>query len=157
MSRNRTKVVINKAALRDLQRQIAEQLNAPSEPPQLTRFQRRELLWLASEADENGGIPSSALEERNASFAPESRGDLAARYRALERLGYVDELMLDWSHLVISARLTEEGRGAAEDILSEELASPTISEETRSSVKEALIAGGIGVACDLLIKLIALP
>ena len=156
MRRDGIRVRINEEGIRELQRQLAESLNSSTEPRPLTKFQRRELLWLASVADEDGNPPSKSLAERNGSFTPESRADLAARYRALERAGYVDCLGFAWGNDVISVRLTEEGRDAAETVIGEELESPAISDETRSSIKGALISQGIGIAANLLLKLISI-
>ena len=74
----------------------------------------------------------------------------------LERAGYVDCLGFAWGNDVISVRLTEEGRDAAETVIGEELESPAISDETRSSIKGALISQGIGIAANLLLKLISI-
>lgn len=156
MRRGGIRIKVNDKGIRELQRQLAESLNAAVESRPLTKFQRRELLWLASVANEDGNPPSRALAERNGSFSPESRADLAARYRALERAGYVDCLGFAWGNDVISVRLTEEGRDAAETIIDEELESPAISDETKSSIREALISQGINIAASLLLKLVSL-
>lgn len=156
MRRGGIRIKVNDKGIRELQRQLAESLNSPAEPLPLTKFQRRELLWLASVADEDGNPPSRDLAERNGSFSPESRADLAARYRALERVGYVDRLGFAWGDDVISVRLTEEGRDAAETIIDEELESPAISDETKSSIRGALISQGINIAASLLLKLVSL-
>lgn len=156
MRRGGIRIKVNDKGLRELQRQLAESLNSPTAPPSLTKFQRRELLWLASVADADGNPPSRSLAERNGSFSAESRADLAARYRALERAGYVDRLGFAWGNDVISVRLTEEGRDAAEAIIGEELDSPAISDETKSSIRGALISQGISIAASLFLKLVSL-
>lgn len=156
MRRDGIRFRVNERGIRNLQRHLAESLNTPTERRPLTKFQRRELLWLASAADENGSPSSRDLAERNRSFAPERHADLAARYRALERAGYVDCLSFAWGDDVINVRLTEEGRDAAESILAEELESPSIPDETRSKIESALISQGIGLAASLLLKFLTI-
>ncbi len=118
----------------------------------LTRMQKRELMWLASVAEEDGTIRYQDLFERKGSLGGSSLEDFGYRYDALEAAGFVDSRCRSWEDPVAAVRLTEEGREMAELCLQEELNDPLLPDETRKGVKGAFISQGVAVAIKALLS-----
>lgn len=112
----------------------------------LTRIQKRELMWLASVAKADGTISPEDLDTRRKALENITYDDFKHRYEALKGFCYVDQLNHGWKTPVITVRLTEEGRERAEEFLEEEMASSLISDETKKTVKDTLLSQGIGAA-----------
>lgn len=109
----------------------------------LTKSQKRELMWIASVCSEDGSVQSSDLEIRKSGMNSNQLDDFMYRYDALERMGYVDQLIHAWGEPVITVRVTEEGRERAEEFLEAELESSLISDDAKSTIRGAFINQGV--------------
>lgn len=117
----------------------------------LTRSQKRELMWLASVAKDGGAIDDKDLNERKQNLGNATLDDFKYRYDALKEARLVDSLVHAWGEPVIMVRLTEEGRERADEYLEEEMSSPLVTDETKRTVKDTLVSEGIGAAFKVLL------
>ena len=117
----------------------------------LTRSQKRELMWLASVAKDGGTIDSKDLNERKQNLGNATLNDFKYRYDALKEARLVDNLVHAWGTPVVMVRLTEEGRERAEEYLEEEMTRPLVTDETKKTVKDTLVSQGIGAAFKVLL------
>lgn len=115
----------------------------------LTRIQRRELMWLAAHTDARGNVVGNSLDARCGSGDVEF-SDIARRYKALEAHGFVDRLLFA-DDSIYMARLTEEGRDAAEAFLEQELKSELVPEDVKKTVRDSLVGNAVSAAFKALL------
>lgn len=121
---------------------------------ELTRIQKRELMWLSTVADASGWPESDAATAKSESMGDGPRADLRSCYEALALAGYVDSLVCAWGGAIVKVRLTAEGRARAEDFLKEELDDPFIPEDVKRKVADAAIGTGVSSAIGFFLRLV---
>lgn len=118
----------------------------------LTEPMSRELLWLYANKDE---LSKELFAERRELYEGDPM-DLGLRYVHLEQVGYVDTVLRVWDGGIGYARLTEEGRFAAEAILEEDLRSAPVPDDVKESALAALASGSIAAAAQILLRFLGL-
>ena len=121
----------------------------------LTEPMRRELLYLAANCNNSGHVDEGCFRDRREMFDGDPM-DLGLRYSRLEELGYVDTVMRLWDGDIGYARVTEEGRFAAREIIAQELESARISSRVKKAAFKALEGGMVSVAAQSLISFLGL-